>query len=57
MLASDGLTADALSTALFVMGEVRAERLLREVYPDCAAVLVRDDGTVRVLGDVRFAGE
>ena len=57
VLASDGLTADALSTALFVMGEARAERLLREVYPDCAAVLVRDDGTVRVLGDVRFAGE
>ena len=57
VLASDGLTADALSTALFVMGEARAEALLREKYPECAAVLVRDDGTVRVLGDAGFTGD
>ena len=57
VLAPDGLTADALSTALFVMGEERAEQLLRENYPECAAVLVRDDGTVRVLGDAGFTGE
>ena len=57
MLAPDGLTADALSTALFVMGEERAEALLREEYPECAAVLVRDDGTVRVLGDAGFTGD
>ena len=57
VLAPDGLTADALSTALFVMGEERAEQLLRENYPECAAVLVRDNGTVRVLGDAGFTGE
>ena len=57
VLAPDGLTADALSTALFVMGEERAEVLLREEYPECAAVLVRDDGTVRVLGDAGFTGD
>ena len=57
VLAPDGLTADALSTALFVMGEERAEQLLRENYPECAAVLVRDDGTVCVLGDAGFTGE
>lgn len=53
VLAPDGLTADALSTALFVMGEERAEQLLQR-YPDCAAVLVREDGTVRTLGAVDF---
>lgn len=57
VIAPDGLTADALSTALFVAGEEKAEAILREHYPDCAAVLLRSDGTVRVLGDVVFAGD
>lgn len=57
VLAPDGLTADALSTALFVAGEDAAQTILQQYYPDCAAVLLRCDGTVRVLGDALFIRE
>ena len=57
VIADDGLTADALSTALFVAGEEQAARILEEQYPQVGAVLIRDDGSIRKLGDVRFTEE
>ena len=57
VLAKSGLVADGLSTALFVAGEEEAARILETAYPDAAAVLVREDGTVRTLGDLDFAPE
>ena len=53
VVAPDGLTADALSTALFVLGEEGARRALH-AFPGVGAVLVRSDGTVAVLGGVQF---
>ena len=52
-----GLLADGLSTALFVAGEEEAARILEAHYPQAAAVLVREDGTVRILGDLDFTPE
>ena len=57
VIADDGLTADALSTALFVAGEAQAARILEEQYPKVGAVLIRDDGSIRILGDVCFTEE
>ena len=57
VIADDGLTADALSTALFVAGEAQAARILEEQYPKIGAVLIRDDGSIRILGDVCFTEE
>ena len=57
VIADDGLTADALSTALFVAGEAQAARILEEQYPNVGAVLIRDDGSIRILGDVCFTEE
>lgn len=54
VVSDSGLLADGLSTALFVAGEEKAESILAACDPDAAAVLVRDDGSVRVLGDVDF---
>lgn len=54
ILAPDGLTADALSTALFVAGEEKASEILHN-YAGVSAVLLRDDGTVCLLGDPPFA--
>ncbi len=53
VLAPDGLTADALSTALFVAGEEKATQILTN-YPGVSAVLLRDDDTVALLGDPPF---
>ena len=47
----------ALSTALFVAGEAQAARILEEQYPKVGAVLIRDDGSIRILGDVCFTEE
>lgn len=55
--APTGLLADGLSTALFVAGEEEAARILEAHYPQAAAVLVREDGTVRILGDLDFTPE
>lgn len=41
--ARDSLTADGLSTALFVLGEEAGLRLLRQ-FPGCEALLIRQDG-------------
>lgn len=57
VIADDGLTADALSTALFVAGEAQTARILEEQYPKVGAVLIRDDGSIRILGDVCFTEE
>ena len=53
VIAPSGLVADGLSTALFVAGEEEGERILSR-FPEAAAVLVRQDGSVRTLGDVDF---
>lgn len=56
VLADEGRLADALSTALFVCGEESAEQILLNAYgAEVSAVLVRDDGTVRVIGELEFA--
>ena len=58
IIAPDGLTADALSTAVFVMGEEKAREMFdaHGLYEmDISAVLVRDDGSIAVLGDVDFS--
>lgn len=52
-----GLVADALSTALFVAGEEDAARILETRFPDAAAILVTDEGAVRVIGEVDFTPE
>ena len=60
IIAPDGLTADALSTAVFVMGEDRARAMFEEhgfEEMDISAVLVRSDGTTAVLGDAEFEAQ
>lgn len=57
VIARDGLTADALSTAVFVMGEERAREMFDRhgfAEMEISAVLVRADGTTAVLGDADF---
>lgn len=41
--AADSLTADALSTAVFVLGESAGLALLQQ-FPGCEALLIREDG-------------
>ncbi len=54
VLAPDGLTADALSTAIFVMGEDAAADMLEARYPQVTAVMLRKDGSLRVIGEAEF---
>lgn len=53
VICPDGTEADALSTALFVMGEEKALTFWRETG-GFALVLVRDDGSVTVTEDAPF---
>ncbi len=46
VVSRDGLLADALSTALFVMGLERAQTFIKSGIYDFDCVLVADDGTV-----------
>ena len=59
VIAPDGLTADALSTAVFVMGEDRTRAMFEQHFADqkIGAVLVRSDGSICVLGDADFTGK
>ena len=59
VIAPDGLTADALSTAVFVMGEDRARAMFEQHFADqkIGAVLVRSDSSICVLGDADFTGK
>ncbi|MBF0613624.1 MAG: FAD:protein FMN transferase [Magnetococcales bacterium] len=43
--ATDSMTADALSTSLFVLGEQEGLKLLQR-FPDCEALLIREDGSM-----------
>jgi len=55
IVADSGLYADALSTAVYVMGEAEAVALWRQ-QGDFGMVLVRDDGSVAVTQGLRFSG-
>ena len=48
-----GLLADALSTACFVLGEEGAAALLAQ-FPQASALLLLEDGSLRVLGSLDF---
>ncbi len=45
IIARDGAVADALCTAVFVLGEEKGTSLLRERFPEVGYVLCRTDGT------------
>ena len=53
VVASDGLTADGLSTACFILGPEEGLKLLREY--GAAGVLVTADGKVVTEGDITFS--
>lgn len=53
VISSDGICADALSTALFVMGFDKALELYNEGRYDFEAILVKSDGTVYVTAGLR----
>ena len=52
VVSQSGMLADALSTALFVMGQEKAEQLWRESFGDFGMVLLDKDGTVHVTEDI-----
>ncbi|MCX7006930.1 MAG: FAD:protein FMN transferase, partial [Kiritimatiellaeota bacterium] len=55
VIAADGLTADGLATALFVLGPERGLRWI-EAHPDVAALLIlrEADGRFRLVASSRF---
>ncbi|MGI6201213.1 MAG: FAD:protein FMN transferase [Christensenellales bacterium] len=56
VVCGDGAMADALSTALFVLGEERAAALL-ERLEGVEALLVREDGSVRATAGLAYTPE
>jgi len=50
----NGLDADLLSTACYVLGAEGAKALLAEHYPDASAILLLDDGTIETVGRADF---
>lgn len=52
IIAEDGLQADALSTALFVMGEEEAKKYQKN-HPEIQMILIRKDGTFWQSADVQ----
>ncbi|MBQ9773662.1 MAG: FAD:protein FMN transferase [Clostridia bacterium] len=59
VICRDGALADALSTALFVMGEVRAMELYDANVYDFEAIFITSDGAVHTTGGIadRFTTE
>ncbi len=53
IIADSAATADALATACIVLGNKKAEELLK-AFPDVSAVLVRDDGGVVTIRNPEF---
>ncbi len=59
VISQSGALADALSTALYVMGSEGAERFCKETGCkaegfEFAAVIVKDNGDIKTVGDIKF---
>ena len=53
VIADSATVADALATACIVLGNKKAEELLRK-FPDVSAVLVREDGGITTVRNPKF---
>lgn len=53
VICKDGATADALSTAFFVMGQEQAEQYCRQT-DEISAIFVSDNKEISVIGEVDF---
>ncbi len=54
VVCENGLDADLLSTACYVLGAEGAKALLTKHYPNAAAILLLDDGTIETIGQADF---